>query len=108
PNLPVREFNERVKRYYDEQGLWDSRGWIGGYEMGIAFFSDWVGNFVYDPLSEKNADRVFEPGTAVNHESQVFLPRHVGQYFMIESLLFADDHAKLATPDIAYSLIVIE
>jgi len=107
PNLPVREFNEKVKAHYDAEDLWTSRGWIGGYEMGIGFPSDWVGNFVYDPLSEKNADRVFEPGTAVNHEIQVFMPRHTGQFFMIESLLFEEDKASFATPDIPYDLIVI-
>ena len=108
PNLPVRELNEKVKAHYDRHGLWESRGWIGGYEMGIAFFSDWVGNFVYDPLSEKNADRLFEPGTVVNHEIQIFLPRFLGQFFMIESLLFDHDEAKFATPDVPYPLIVID
>ncbi|MBT7648533.1 MAG: aminopeptidase P family protein [Rhodospirillaceae bacterium] len=107
-NLPVRELNEKVKAHYDKEDLWTSRGWIGGYEMGIAFLSDWVGNFVYDPLSEKNADRLFEAGTAVNHEIQVFMPRHVGQFFMIESLLFEESGASLATPDVPYNLIVVE
>ena len=108
PNLPVRELNEKVKQHYDDHNLWDSRGWIGGYEMGISFLSDWVGNFVYDPLSEKNADRLFEPGTAVNHEIQIFMPRHVGQFFMIESFLFDADKATLATEDVPYPLIVID
>ena len=108
PGLPVRELNEKVKAYYESQDLWQRRGWIGGYEMGIGFLSDWVGNFVYDPDSGKNAERVFEPGTAVNHEIQIFLPRHVGQFFMIESLLFEADRASLATPDVPYSLIVVE
>lgn len=108
PNLPVRELNEVVKAHYEANQLWDKRGWIGGYEMGISFFSDWVGNFVYDPLSEKNADRVFEPGTAVNHEIQVFLPRFMGQFFMIESFLFKDKTATFATPQVPYGLIVLE
>ena len=108
PNLPVRELNEKVKAYYEEQDLWTSRGWIGGYEMGIAFPSDWVGDMVYDPLSEKNADRLFEPGAAVNHEIQIFMPRHAGQFFVIESLLFEDDKASFATPDVPYDLIVVE
>ncbi|MFN0042928.1 MAG: M24 family metallopeptidase [Alphaproteobacteria bacterium] len=107
PNLPVRELNEKVKAHYDKEGLWTSRGWIGGYEMGIGFPSDWVGNFVYDPLSEKNADRVFEPNTAVNHEIQIFMPRHVGQFFMIESFLFEKDKVTLATPEIPYTLNVV-
>ena len=108
PNLPVRELNEVTRRYYEETGLWDSRGWVGGYEMGIAFLPDWVGNFVYDPLAEKNADRVFEPGTAVNYEVQVFLPHYAGCFVAIETLLFGDETVTLATERIPYELAVIE
>ena len=108
PNLPVRELNEVTRRYYEETGLWDSRGWVGGYEMGIAFSPDWVGNFVYDPLAEKNADRAFEPGTAVNYEVQVFLPQHAGCFFAIETLLFGDGNVTLATEQVPYGLAAIE
>ena len=108
PNLPVRELNEVTRRYYEETGLWDSRGWVGGYEMGIAFSPDWVGNFVYDPLAEKNADRAFEPGTAVNYEVQVFLPQHAGCFFAIETLLFGDENVTLATEQVPYGLAVVE
>jgi Xaa-Pro aminopeptidase len=97
PGLEVRELNEALLAYYHEQDLWTSRGWIGGYEMGIAFYGDWVGNVVWDPLSELHADKVFEPGTAVNCETQIFLPRHVGQFFSIDTLLFDDDEAVIAS-----------
>ncbi len=97
PGLPVRELNEALLAYYHEQDLWTSRGWIGGYEMGIAFYGDWVGNVVWDPLAELHADKVFEPGTAVNCETQIFLPRHVGQFFSIDTLLFDDDDARIAS-----------
>ena len=88
-------------------GLWERRGWVGGYEMGIAFPPDWVGNFVYDPLSEINADRCFEPGTAVNYENQFFLPRHVGQYFTIDSFLFTKDAAR-GLSEMPFDLMIIE
>ena len=107
PDLPVREFNETIKAYYDQQGLWDSRGWVGGYEMGISFFSDWVGNFVYDPLSDKNADRLFEPNTAINYEVQVFLPGHVGAFFLVESFLFYSDRVTRATAGAPYPLLAL-
>ena len=106
PGLPVRALNEALVAYYKDAGLWDRRGWIGGYEMGIAFPPDWVGNFVFDPLSEINQDRVFEPGTAVNYENQFFLPRHEGLYFMIESFLFTDQEARLLS-GVPYDLTVI-
>jgi hypothetical protein len=107
PNLPVREFNETMMNYFIEEGLWGERGWVGGYEMGISFPPDWVGNFIFDPLSEINADRLFEPGTAVNYENQFFLPRFVGQYFTIESFLFKQDEA-LMLSDQPFPLIVID
>jgi Xaa-Pro aminopeptidase len=93
PDLPVRVLNETLLAYYRDTGLFECRGWIGGYEMGIAFPPDWVGNFVFDPLAERNADRTFTAGTCVNCETQVFLPRHVGFFFAIESILFEADTA---------------
>ena len=75
--------------------------------MGIAFFPDWVGNFVYDPLAEKNSDRAFEPGTAVNYEVQVFLPHHAGCFFAIETFLFDREHVTLATEQVPYGLAVV-
>lgn len=87
----MREFNRVVLDELRKEKLWERRGWIGGYEMGIAFPPDWVGNFVVDPLSDLNADRVLEPGTCINYEHQFFLPHQAGQYFTIESLLFTED-----------------
>jgi hypothetical protein len=107
PNLPVGELNQAIRDYFEAAGLWDKRGWLGGYEMGIAFPPDWVGNFVYDPLAELNRDRVFEPGTAVNYENQFFLPRHIGQYFAIDSFLFEETAAGGLT-DMPFELMVIE
>jgi len=107
PGLPVRELSEALVAYYQSEGLWESRGWIGGYEMGIAFYGDWVGNVVFDPLAELHADKVLEPGTAVNCETQIFLPRHVGQFFSIDTLLFDDDEAVIAS-ELPATLTVID
>jgi len=107
PGLPVRELNETMKRYYEEQDIWKERGWIGGYEMGIAFPPDWVGPFVYDPLSEINADRVFDANTAVNYENQFFMPRHEGMLFQIDTLAFFENDARILS-GIPPELTVIE
>jgi hypothetical protein len=48
PNLPVAELVTRIRAYYDEVGIWSEAGWVGGYELGIGFPPDWVGNFVYE------------------------------------------------------------
>jgi Xaa-Pro aminopeptidase len=107
PHLAVADLNQTVKRYFVEEGLWERRGWVGGYEMGIAFPPDWVGNFVYEPLSDINADRNFEPGTAVNYENQFFMPKHIGQYFTIDSFLFESDAAR-GLSELPFDIIVIE
>lgn len=107
PNLPVRELYETMKAYYEDQGIWQDRGFIGGYEMGIAFPPDWVGNFVYDVNSDENIDRLFEPGMVVNYENQFFLPHQAGLFFMIESMAFLDDEARFLS-NVPYDLTVID
>jgi Xaa-Pro aminopeptidase len=93
PNLSVAALVDELKAYYQAVDLWDFRSWLGGYELGISFPPDWVGNFVYDLMSEVNQDRSFEPGAVVNYENQFFLPRMVGGFMVINSLLFDDDGA---------------
>ncbi len=93
PGLSFRELGRTLVEYYTETGLWERRGWIGGYEMGIAFYGDWVGNVVLDPLSEIDAERTLDAGTCINIETQVFLPWHVGQFFAIDTILCDGERA---------------
>jgi Xaa-Pro aminopeptidase len=92
PNLPVAELVTKTRAYYEEQGIWTDAGWVGGYELGIGFPPDWVGNFVYE-MTDTESERIFEPGTIVNFESQFFSPRLSGITYYIDSLLFKADRA---------------
>jgi Xaa-Pro aminopeptidase len=92
PNLPVAELVTRTRAYYDEVGIWTDAGWVGGYELGIAFPPDWVGNYVYE-MTDTETDRIFEPGTIVNFESQFFAPRMSGITYYVDTLLFKADRA---------------
>lgn len=94
PNLPVAELVARIRAYYDEVGIWSEAAWVGGYELGIGFPPDWVGNFVYE-MSDTDSDRIFEPGTIVNFETQFFSPRMSGITYYIDTLLFKHDSATL-------------
>lgn len=94
PGMPVRDFNAAVQGYYEEQGIWEQRSWVGGYEFGIAFPPDWVGPFYYDAGSDPG-DAVFAAGMVVNHESNFFVPKHAGINFTIDMLMFTDDDARL-------------
>ena len=108
PNLRLGDLASALTDYYQAAGIWEDRGWIGGYEMGIAFPPDWVGNFVFDPLDPHNHDELFLPGTVINYENQFFLPRQMGMYFMIETILFGEHEAHLMARDTPYGIEVIE
>jgi len=92
PNLPVVELVDECRRYYQEAGIWSDAGWVGGYELGIGFPPDWVGNFVYEVTGD-DSGRVFEPGTVVNYETQFFGPRLTGITYTICTLMFREESA---------------
>jgi len=94
PGLTVGELVRAVRAYYDQAGIWSDAGWVGGYELGIGFPPDWVGNFVYE-MSDADSTRVFEPRTCVNFESQFFGPRLSGITYYICTLLFKENNAEL-------------
>jgi Xaa-Pro aminopeptidase len=94
PGLTVGELVKAARQYYDEAGIWSDAGWVGGYELGIGFPPDWVGNFVYE-MSDSDSERIFEARTCVNFESQFFSPRMSGITYYICTLLFKEDIAEL-------------
>jgi Xaa-Pro aminopeptidase len=92
PDLPVAELVARTRAYYEEAGIWSDAAWVGGYELGIAFPPDWVGNYVYE-MTDVTSERILEPGTVVNFESQFFAPRLSGITYYIDTLLFTAERA---------------
>jgi Xaa-Pro aminopeptidase len=94
PGLTVGELVRTARQYYDEAGIWSDAGWVGGYELGIGFPPDWVGNFVYE-MTDSDSEKVFEPRTCVNFESQFFSPRMAGITYYICTLLFKEEVAEL-------------
>jgi Xaa-Pro dipeptidase len=94
PNLPVVKFNERMKAYYQEAGIEQDAWWFGGYELGIAFPPDWVGQFVYDVYIDAG-DQLFVPGTVVNYESNFYLPHKAGVSYQINTLIFTKKQARI-------------
>ena len=99
PGLTVGELVRTARRHYDEVGIWSDAAWVGGYELGIAFPPDWVGNFVYE-MTDTESARAFEPGTIVNFESQFYGPDQAGLTYFIDTLLFTEQRAcqPLTTP----------
>ena len=93
PGLSIAELVSTTRAYYEDVGIWSDAGWVGGYELGIAFPPDWVGNYVYE-MTDTESDRVFEPGTVVNFESQFFAPQMSGITYYVDTLLFTENSAR--------------
>lgn len=106
PNLPVREFNNCIREYYEKAGILQDKWWVGGYELGIAFPPDWVGHFVYD-IDLDPGDKCFVPGTVVNYESNFYLPHRAGVSCQINTLIFTEKEARILG-SIPSDLIVID
>lgn len=106
PNLPVAELVGALNDYYRGAGLLGDAAWVGGYELGIAFPPDWVGNFVYE-LADTDSRVILEPGTVVNYESQFFGPELSGLTYLIDTLLFEHDTARIMSK-IPRELIILE
>jgi Xaa-Pro aminopeptidase len=71
---PVREVNRALRAYYEDAGVWhlNSQYWVGGYELGISFPPDWVGEWLFTVNSE-DQEGVIEDGLVTNYESIIGL-----------------------------------
>ncbi|CAM5768129.1 Xaa-Pro dipeptidase [Labrys miyagiensis] len=70
PGVTFGEVNARLREYYKECGVWDFRDWLGGYQLGIAFPPDWVGEFNWNVDGDER-DKVVQDGLVTNFESFV-------------------------------------
>ncbi|WP_449283818.1 M24 family metallopeptidase [Leucobacter sp.] len=71
PGVRIGDVNAELYAYYRDAGVFElnSSVWIGGYEMGIAFPPDWVGEWKFTVVGGEDDDRVFEAGMVANFES---------------------------------------
>lgn len=72
PGVRVSEVQSELRAFYKDSGIWERRGWLGGYELGVAFTPDWVGEWMF-AVDDVDSDDVFEEGLVTNYESVVGL-----------------------------------
>ncbi len=94
PNASVSDIMQSLKSYYEETGIIDERWWFGGYELGASFPPDWVGPWSYDAYTDSKGRR-FVPGTAVNYESNFYLPKRAGLSLLINTIIFDESKAQV-------------
>ncbi len=68
PGVNVADVRRTLRSFYRDAGIWERRGWLGGYELGIAFPPDWVGEWMFG-VDDADSDEVFEEGLVTNYES---------------------------------------
>lgn len=87
--MTVREVNDRLRRYYEDVGIWtENEGWALGYELGLSFPPDWVGDFYFHLGDDKYLDRVFEENMVTNFES-------LFNTALIDTLIYGKDGTRL-------------
>jgi Xaa-Pro aminopeptidase len=96
---PVRDVNKVLREYYVDAGVWGLHDWTGGYELGISFPPDWVGEFVFT-VDDEDPEEVFEAGMVTNYESMV-------HYAMIDTIVYEADGAR-ALSSLPHELVVID
>jgi Xaa-Pro dipeptidase len=103
PGVRSVDLIERLAEFYGP--IYEDRWWVGGYELGIAFPPDWVGEFVYDEFS--GPEDTFVAGEVMNYEANFYLPKSAGLTMGINTLICSDAGAEFLqrTPN---QLFVVE
>ncbi|MFB7113168.1 M24 family metallopeptidase [Streptomyces sp. NPDC056291] len=77
--VPFRDVHRALRQYYAETGI---PGWGGGYELGVSFMPDWVGEFCWSS-DDDSTDAVIEAGLVTNYETGAMLA-------MIDTVVFEE------------------
>lgn len=101
PGTRIADVNRRMLQYYRSAEIWDvpDKRWVGGYELGISFYPDWVGEFVFQ-VDQENPEGVFEEGMVTNFESTT------GPY-LIDTFVYEADGARRLS-GLAPELIIVD
>ncbi|AQA01900.1 peptidase M24 [Mycobacterium sp. MS1601] len=83
--VEVNDVTQDIEFHLRDSGLWGMHDWNGGYELGISFPPDWVGEWTF--TVGESTDDVFRAGVVTNYESIVLYP-------MIDTIVFGDDGAR--------------
>ena len=64
----LAEVNEALRGHYIDKDIWQFHNYCGGYELGIAFPPDWVGEFEWS-VADESPDGVLEDNMVTNYEN---------------------------------------
>lgn len=84
--MPFRELNHALREYFRANGVGDDMAFGGGYELGVSFMPDFVGEFLWG-VHDMETDAVIEAGLVTNFESVAFIS-------IIDTLVFEETGAR--------------
>jgi Xaa-Pro aminopeptidase len=97
PGMTVDDFASEIRPIYEEAGMWQDRQWVGGYELGISFPPDWVGEWVFT-LGNFNEEgkpdgRTLDENFVCNFENCFHVPGSArGSTGVIDTIIFRDNN----------------
>jgi len=97
PGTDVATLNTALEKYLKPRGVWKNVYYMGGYELGIAFPPDWVGEWMFD-AGGKIASGVFEAGMVTNFESIFYFEDENGQRYStdnINTIVYDEDETRI-------------
>jgi Xaa-Pro aminopeptidase len=101
---PVATVNKAMRDFYKEAGVYDIRGYSGGYDIGIAFPPDWVGDFEFS-VNTENPPGVFEANMVTQYECALQKPDPGRKYDAlannIETFAYGSPTRRLSSIDLS-------
>ena len=97
PGSNVATLNAALREHFEPKGAWDNAYYIGGYELGIAFPPDWVGEWMFDAVGGV-APGEFEAGMVTNFESIFFFENEQGEpdgTSNITTIIYGEDETEV-------------
>jgi Xaa-Pro aminopeptidase len=100
---PVATVAKAMRDFYREAGVLDIRGYAGGYDIGIAFPPDWVGDWDFNTNAE-NATGTFEANMVTQYECALQKPDEGRKYEAlannIETFVYGNPTRRLSAIDL--------
>ena len=100
---PVSVVTKAMRDHYREAGVYDIRGYSGGYDIGIAFPPDWVGEFEFN-INREDDEGTFEENMTTQYECALQKPDPGRKYDAlannIETFVYGESTRRLSAIDL--------
>ena len=100
---PVSVVTKAMRDHYREAGVYDIRGYSGGYDIGIAFPPDWVGEFEFN-VNREDPEGTFEENMTTQYECALQKPDPGRKYDAlannIETFVYGESTRRLSAIDL--------